>query len=451
MQYFLDVSIYDLHVKTSSLFRIYPGFLETSEFYKSLKQYEKGVSLHNTIKYKKFKDKKIRKEIRFHFNIYDSIRKNGYDHEQYPIKCWIDKYGRIRLYDGFHRLTILKALNIETLKVKIIGVSKKWTKFKELLSTICYKPKVLYEKIEHPDFHDWEVHRGESRREILSKFFIEEKKMLNGFYILDLGCHTGYWSRFVSRLGAITLGVDFNKNIEEIFKTLNTGFGTTCDFIFEDVLKFLKTNKEEWDMIICLSLLHWFEGNKLESIICEMVDKADIIVIDLDNNSENESIVIKQLQKHEFEGILIGNETQRTETRITNRNIYVFRKEPKKMSEKLFIFAEKRKENIELLERLEKMPYFGKDWKIELVKTLPDRFTELVVVLNASEKGNGFIQKYRQRFSRKGNNWFFISARHPDLTDIRGGVLTDESNFLHFLLSIDKNISNIRETIKQKK
>ena len=202
--------------------------------------------------------------------LFESIKKNGYK-EIAPFSVWFDDDGFIRLYDGHHRLSILRYLHLDPL----VTISTDWdskgidpTCIKgrdfpliEIASSI-WGCKRLYHFVNDPNgrFKGFSVQRPDTvgRRDFLMSHMIGTK-------VLDIGCSEGYLTHELAKFGFDVTGVergylkdkiDRGRKLLAIARYLATIQGLKVKYLLTDWKDLLREQDLKFDTILYLSVLH---------------------------------------------------------------------------------------------------------------------------------------------------------------------------------------------------
>lgn len=141
--------------------------------------------------------------------------------------------------------------NIQTIPVEIIGRMSKWREIVTNLSQV-YSGKKLYQPINHPEFNDWEIARGNERIDLINPHF----PTLQGKRVLDVGCCLGHFSRWAYNKNAEVVGIEGFKTFYETAKMLNHLENTDVRYDRSGVVEWLHKDKSQFDLIVCLSIIH---------------------------------------------------------------------------------------------------------------------------------------------------------------------------------------------------
>lgn len=172
---------------------------------------------------------------------------NGHTHYYGKICCKIKKDGSFELWDGMHRISIKRALNLP-IEITIIEEAENWQMIKKGLLNLHNGQKYLYQSIEHPDFFDWTVYNNN----ITKDFLLSELVSHN---VLDIGaCHglTLFRLKYSNR---ITHGIGIESDPDR-FNVAKIIFDKVGLDLFRDINVFLNQNKYIFNSILLLSVIH---------------------------------------------------------------------------------------------------------------------------------------------------------------------------------------------------
>lgn len=175
--------------------------------------------------------------------LYEGIKKYGYIGSDVTIKFNDD--GRCVVHDGYHRLCIMRYLNINA-KVNC-NIKHDYP----LLETLreLNKGENLYQPTGDPRTHGWRIWRTDSQTR-----FTMISSYLTGTTVLDGGCETGYFCRKAADQGYTVTGVDYQPKRLAAARYLALMHGVKCTFIdgaWHEVVK-----NGTFDNVLLLSVLH---------------------------------------------------------------------------------------------------------------------------------------------------------------------------------------------------
>lgn len=195
--------------------------------------------------------------------LYFSIKNKGYVPElsaEKPITVNISGNGLLTAVNGHHRISILRHLGYESVRVKVNQRSHSWLNFKQRMRRL-YRQNKLYQPLDHPDFAGWHVAMdcADTLNTILNEAgSLENKK------VLDVGCCTGWYCYRLVERGASVLGIDRDAVRIEAADRLRGWYGFqaanpvfVCDRL-EHALPKLKMEKPRWRRVHAVLFLNVF-------------------------------------------------------------------------------------------------------------------------------------------------------------------------------------------------
>ena len=217
--------------------------------------------------------------------LYNDIKVNGYIPEKSredPLTVNILKDGVIKLFNGHHRIGIMKYLEWPKMVRVVVRERKKpWLAFKQTAFRI-YNRKQLYQSLEHPDFADWTVvHNCQDRLDAI----VDHYGGVRGRRVLDIGSCTGWFSIKLAQMGAHVVGSEIDKTKLGISKVIAGYHNLRADnpeFIGTDYKAYLARTKRRFDFILFLNLLHHsLEKNVRESwsIVNMLSEHTDVMYL----------------------------------------------------------------------------------------------------------------------------------------------------------------------------
>jgi len=103
----------------------------------------------------------------------------------------------------------------------------------------------------------------------LNEIFKSELPCVEGKKILDLGCGLGKMSVYLSKQGAEVTGIDIGDKLIESAKRLAVHNQVNCKFVIADSAH-LPFEKEKFDIVICLGVLHHLKQCDVEPTVKEI-------------------------------------------------------------------------------------------------------------------------------------------------------------------------------------
>jgi SAM-dependent methyltransferase len=264
---------------------IEPSWFEDVIF-KTLDMYEKGQDLENSplsefqrncetwggqhMSLSEVTEPAIKKRVEEFIGIYRDIKENGYKSIA-PLFVWFDDNGFIRIYDGHHRISILRYLKIDP-EVEITtdwdstGIDPTAIKGRDFplvkMASSIWGVKRLYHYVNDPlgRLKDFSIQRPdrEGRRNYLLNSLVGES-------VLDIGCSEGYLSHEVAKEGYQVTGLERGyitnqdergKKLLGIARYLATLQSLKIDFILADWKDYVGKQNVFFDNIFYLSVLH---------------------------------------------------------------------------------------------------------------------------------------------------------------------------------------------------
>ncbi len=151
----------------------------------------------------------IRQRMAKVVNLYNSIKQKGYDGS--TISIFFDKEGQVCVYDGFHRLNIMKHLRMRVLVNCVITTHDPDPARRDdfpLANTMIKlnKGRNIYHPCDDPRLSGFKVWRPDSR-----KRFSYIRPNLVGQTVLDIGCAEGYFSRMLAKKHYVVTALDTDK------------------------------------------------------------------------------------------------------------------------------------------------------------------------------------------------------------------------------------------------
>ncbi len=189
--------------------------------------------------------------------MYDGFKTYGYNETTDPVLIYFDDEGRIHLYDGYHRLLIMKYLGLkanvvcETEWSGIDGSVGKDFPLADVLLKEHPFGKWLYQPVDDERVKDWKLARNDTPQRLK-----HVAGNIVGKRVLDVGCSEGYFSRELAKLGYDVTAIDHEAGFVSAARYLSTLEGLNIDYHHvEDWKEFVEKNGP-YDTILFLCVIH---------------------------------------------------------------------------------------------------------------------------------------------------------------------------------------------------
>jgi len=182
--------------------------------------------------------------------LYHSIKDYGYNGS--IIAAWFDKDGRVHLYDGFHRIAVMKYLGMD----ELVNVETIWSKkdydfpLRDTLETLPRVGKCTYQPVLDDRVKDFPVDRQDSPERL--DYIL---KNLVGETVLDIGCSEGYFSMELAKRGYRVTATDTDPGKMAVTRYLSTINDADVECHNCEGEKFL-AESTGYDNVLYLSVFH---------------------------------------------------------------------------------------------------------------------------------------------------------------------------------------------------
>ncbi len=201
-------------------------------------------------------EKAIRLRMMEVVRLYNSIKQRGYDGS--PIAIFFDRDGQVGVYDGFHRLNIMKHLRMNVVVNCVITTHDPdparrgdFPLAKVMIS--LNKGTNIYHPCDDPRLRAFKVWRPDSR-----KRYSYIRPNLVGQSILDIGCAEGYFSRMFAKKHYAVTALDTNRRRIAVTRYLATLNNVQLNYHVGSWQKFMENLEEGagFDNVLMLSVFH---------------------------------------------------------------------------------------------------------------------------------------------------------------------------------------------------
>jgi len=197
------------------------------------------------------------------YNIFQSIRKNGYNPAVSRIA--VDKlYGRYYLTDGHRRLASIMVLSPdEEIEVTLTPMKYWRDRGKKLIkkilgySSLGYEGKYLYQPVYGYKRYSYDDHRNRCERAL--SLIINSIGEVKGKRILDVGSCFGYYSFGLVRKGAFITAIDIRQDfilLSNILRRLQRFCWSNPCFLEGDIASYALASKKKYDAVLMLNFFH---------------------------------------------------------------------------------------------------------------------------------------------------------------------------------------------------
>jgi len=192
-------------------------------------------------------------ELKRALMLWEDVEKNGFKPDKGIITISFKDDGRIQVYDGFHRIIMLKSLGYKgKILANVIEREEGYLEFKNKL-----EQEPIYHPINHPEFY-----KKGYRIDSIDRFNIIKNNMDKVHSIVDLGCCEGYFSLNFANLGKNVIGIDYEERRIFLARYLNNLYfpygKIRAKFKTMDIKEFVDSIDDRIDAGIFLSTFHHF-------------------------------------------------------------------------------------------------------------------------------------------------------------------------------------------------
>lgn len=197
------------------------------------------------------REQNFRKREAALIELYHNIKRDGYNGS--IIAVWFDRDGQIHLYDGFHRLAVMKYLGIEAnVNCETIWLCKDFDfPLRNVLVGLPRLGKCTYLPVKDPRVSDFPVDRSDSPHRL--EYILRNAV---GDTFLDIGCSEGYFSLELAKKGYRVSATDSDRGKAAVTRYLSILNNMDIDVrwgIGEDLAE---ESAEPYDNILYMSVFH---------------------------------------------------------------------------------------------------------------------------------------------------------------------------------------------------
>lgn len=217
-------------------------------------------------------------------NVNSKIRVNKIRHSDY-----------FELVDGHHRAAIHFMKKNKSIDVEVIDEKFTYLQWIILNSKQTFNIE-LYQPVDKPEVSHWPTIRNCKDRLDMMFNWIDKNNITTGSYI-DLPCSYGYFVDNFKKRGFASKGYDIDLSSIKIAHQINR---LEEEISQKDIIKYLETTTDKFDVVSCLSILHHFVMGRIDYPYMNIVKNLDKLtgkVLFLDTG---------QVHEKQYEGELTG-------------------------------------------------------------------------------------------------------------------------------------------------
>lgn len=228
-----------------------------------------------------------------------------------------------QLRQGNHRVAFAVANNKVSIKAKISRSRTEITPIQFLLRSLQWEQgdKIIYQPLPCPELDDqWVLARKcEDRFERMIRFIIEQGVSATT-RILDLGAYYGWFVSTFRRRGYLCEGVEKDNIPIQIGKIAYSNI--TNSIHHNDILRFLISQKQSYDVVCCLSIMHHLISGRERSDplrLLKLLDLRTTRILFFEMGQADEKWFSKTLSGWDVDAIenwVLSNTTFRKATRL---------------------------------------------------------------------------------------------------------------------------------------
>lgn len=197
--------------------------------------------------------------------VLDGERKgiSGHPRFAHEVSVNVSRSGQYLFQDGRHRLAIAKALNVESIPVKVLVRHSQWSQFRQYVRSLSLSGGAaarrgeLYQNPIHPDLQDIPAAHACQDRWVAIKGCVGP----GTGNVLDVGCNLGYFCHGLEDLGYSCYGVEYLPQVALAADEIRIAEGKRFRVLTNDL--FVAANQEplsgmQFRMVLALNIFHHF-------------------------------------------------------------------------------------------------------------------------------------------------------------------------------------------------